>query len=372
MKIYRKGRVLLVVASNFLATVQVVWFYLSWVSPYLHATLFEQGLERTPFQGRMLMMLPMRWAHQSFFLNELAARLSRRTLWFESGVSPEGVLQAVVDLFCVAITGLIARALYRRASPTGVLTPTIYPLTLVMVVATYCLTTDHHLRMVYDLPSLALFAIGLYLIYFRRSVFFFIPIFVFATINRETSILLLAFFVLSACYADGEFRPKLALAPRTICVVLVLAVFWLSWQRWVGLRFAANPSEAGIRWKHNFYLLLNPLTWPQFLSIGAFTVPAILLYRRQIADPLLRLWLWVLLPWTVLMIVFGIVIETRIFGELIPYLACCFALIAEKLIAERFSLARTAAVAAHESSRPSAIPSSPALQSVSTSVEFPA
>ncbi len=359
---------MLVIGSNFLATVQVVWFYLSWVSPYLHARLFEQGLERTPFQGRMLMMLPMRWAHESLFLNELAARLSRRTLWFESGVSAEGLLQAGVDLGCVAITGLVARALYRRASPSGVLTPTIYPLTLVMVVATYCLSTDHHLRMVYDLPSLALFAMGLYVIYFRRSVLFLMSIFVLATINRETSILLLAFFVLSACCVDGEFRPKLAFAPRTVLVVLVLAVFWLGWQHWVGLRFAANPSEASIRWKHNVYLLLNPLTWPQFFSIGAFTVPAILLYRRQIGDPLLRLWLWVLLPWAVLMIVFGIVIETRIFGELIPYLACCFALIAEKLIAERLSLVRSSAVPAHEGDRAAAMLSS----SVSTSVESPA
>lgn len=361
MRAYRKGRALLVVASNLLATVQVVWFYLCWVSPYLHATMFEQGRERTPFQGRLLMMLPMRWAHQSQLLQALALSFSRRTLWFESGVSPEGILQAVVDVLCVALTGLVARSLYQKSSPSGVLTPTIYPLTLVMIAVTYCLTTDHHLRMVYDFPSLALFAIGLYLIYFRRSILFFLPVFMLATINRETSVILLAFFVLSACCADGDFQPKLAFAPRTLLPLLVLAAFWLAWQHWIGLRFAANPSEAGIRWKHNFYLLLNPLTWPQFLSIGAFTVPTILLYRRQIADPVLRLWLWVLLPWTILMILFGIVIETRVFGELIPYLACCFALIAERLIAEKLNLARLPVSAGYNNKQPSALPSPNAL-----------
>jgi hypothetical protein len=320
-----------VFACNLLATIQVVWFYLAWIQPYLHAPLYEQGLERTPFQGRLLMMLPMRWAHQSHFLDAVAGFLTRCSLWFESGVIPEGVLQATVDVVCVGIAGLVARAMYRKASPTGALTGFVYPITLVMIAATFDLTVIHHFRMIYDLPSLGLFAAGLYLIYFRHWVLF-IPLFVAATINRETSILLLAFFVLFECWQEGRFQLRFAFAPRTVVMSLLFVAFWCVWHWWVGIRFAANPTEYGTHLKDNLVFLINPFSWPQLFSAGAFTVPLLLLYRRRIGDPVLRLWLWVLLPWFGLMLVVGILIESRIFGELIPYFACCVALIAESLI----------------------------------------
>jgi hypothetical protein len=48
-----------------IATVQFVWCYLWLSKPYVNTLLYEEGSERMPFQGRSLMMLPLRWVHRS-------------------------------------------------------------------------------------------------------------------------------------------------------------------------------------------------------------------------------------------------------------------------------------------------------------------
>ena len=52
--------------------------------------------------------------------------------------------------------------------------------------------------------------------------------------------------------------------------------------------------------------------------------------RRRIVDHQLKAWLWILPFWFIFMFVFGILIETRVYGELIPYIVCITALIIEQ------------------------------------------
>ena len=59
-----------------LATIQFVWAYHSRVPPYLHLDRYENGLEVTPCQTRVLMMWLLRWAHHNAFLIRLADLLS--------------------------------------------------------------------------------------------------------------------------------------------------------------------------------------------------------------------------------------------------------------------------------------------------------
>jgi hypothetical protein len=66
----------------FLATIQFVWCYLWLTRPYVSTALYEQGRERMPFQGRMLLMMPLRWAHHSRALAWLPRRLGGRTSGF--------------------------------------------------------------------------------------------------------------------------------------------------------------------------------------------------------------------------------------------------------------------------------------------------
>ena len=79
-------------------------------------------------------------------------------------------------------------------------------------------------------------------------------------------------------------------------------------------------------------LLAWPPAWPQLFAAGGYTILPIVFYRKRVEDATLRLWLWTLPAWFGLMFLYGIVVESRLYGELIPYLACMGALIAEQSI----------------------------------------
>ena len=322
----------LIVTLNLLATIHIVWFYVNRVPSYLRLELYEAGRERMPFQARLLMQAPLHWAHASIRLGELAARLSAMKVWFPRGVRPEGILEAGVDLLAVMIAGLVARDLYHQHSETRLLSPFVYPLTLVMVAASYCVLTLHWFRYVYDLPSLGLFACSLYLIYRKYHPALFAAAFLVTTINRETSLFLLYFFVISSCMAEGRFYWRRALSWRCAGTVLPLALFWLAWHVWVSRHFAGLHSESRPRLLANVVTLLWPFAWSQLVGVCGYTLLLILALRGNIRSAELRLWLWVIPIWFGFMMIFGLVLEIRLFGELIPLAACTSALLAEHYV----------------------------------------
>jgi hypothetical protein len=319
----------LVFLLNLLATVHVVWFYLSRVECHIRLVPYEQGQERTPFQYRLLLMQPLGWAHRSPAIGHAAAWLTTQRGFFPNGVRPEGIMQAAIDMGCVSIAGLVARRLYQRSSPVGLLTAYVYPLTLLMILSTYALLTMHSYRFIYDLPSLAFFSVGLYLIYVRKQAAWFAAIFIIGTVNRETTLLLLVFFVLAQCSRGSRFNLSQSYAAATLRTIVPLTAFWIAWHLWVAHLFRANPSAAQARVLLNLGILAVPFTWPQILGTYAYVLPLVILYRNSIRDTVLRAWLWGLPAWFVFMLYYGVFVETRIFGELIPYIACVSALIAE-------------------------------------------
>jgi hypothetical protein len=60
-----------------LATIQLSWCYLWLTRPYVNTAQYEHGIERIPFQGRCLMLLPMRLANNSVALRWAAEPFSR-------------------------------------------------------------------------------------------------------------------------------------------------------------------------------------------------------------------------------------------------------------------------------------------------------
>ena len=91
----RKKIPLLLIYS--LATIQFAWCYLWLTRAYVNTSLYEHGRERMPFQGRMLMMLPMRLAHSSVVLHGFARFFRMSHFWFPRPVSPEVIIQAAVN-----------------------------------------------------------------------------------------------------------------------------------------------------------------------------------------------------------------------------------------------------------------------------------
>jgi hypothetical protein len=325
---WTKSRIL-AVAINFAATLHIVWFYIYCVPSYMDLPRYEAGKERMPFQARFFMQYPLRWAHSSGIFLRIAHLFSYTTTWLPRPTTSEDILQALIDIPAVIIAGLVARDLYRRYSRTGLLTPFVYPFTLIMITSSYCLESTAFFRYIYDLPSLGFFALGLWLISRKASPILFAALFVVATLNRETTIFLLYFFVASACVIEDRIVWRRALTFRTLATTTLLALFWAGWRHWIMQRYAGYPSELHSYRMPNLGSLLFPLVWPQIAGIAVYTLPFLLLYRRQINQPELKLWLWSIPLWAICMFNYGLLVEIRLFGELIPLLACAAILLAE-------------------------------------------
>jgi hypothetical protein len=318
-----------------IATVQFVWCYLWLTRPYVNTFLYEEGRERMPFQGRSLMMLPMRWAHHSAALDRMTGAFADSHFWFPKPVAPEVLVQAAIDVLCLLLTGYLTTKIYQASSRQRLLTPVIYPLLLVVCGATYMMHTVQNFRFIYDFPSLAFFATAMYLMYFRWHWIYFAGLFVLATLNRETTLLLLPLYMLNKAVEGERLQWPLLFQRRTLQVVVPLAVGWAAWQIFLRHVFAHNASEFYPRIDWNVKSLVAPQAWPQLLSACGYLLLFIVVTRRRIGDPRLRAWLWLVPVWLGFMFVYGILIETRVFGELIPFVVCATALIVEKMLLAR-------------------------------------
>ncbi len=280
----RQRKRVLLLAVYLLATVQFAWCYFWLTRPYVNTALYEQGLERMPFQGRCLMLLPMRWAHNSDTLHLITQPFALSHFWFPRPVQPEVLVQAVVNVLCLLLTGWFTTKIYQASSRRHLLTPMVYPLLLVVCGATYIMHTVQNFRFIYDLPSLAFFSAAMYLLYFRRHWSLFAALFLVATINRETTLLLLPLYLINEAATPTGLRWSRALHSRSLILVVPLAVAWIAWQLMTRHLFQHNPSEFYPRLNWNVKSLLVPQAWPQLLSACAYLMLFVVVMRRRIVD----------------------------------------------------------------------------------------
>lgn len=324
------------VAVYLVATIQFVWCYFTITHPWVNTERYSLGRERMPFQGRMLMELPMRWAMNSWWLGWLATGFRHHsTFWFPRAVSANALAQAAVDVVCLLLAGWLTTKLYRASSSRQLLTPMIYPLFLAVCTATYVMHTVQNWRYVYDFPSLAFFATAMYLIYFRKHWAWFAALFCVATVNRETTLLLLPLYMLDGAVDEGRFAWRRVLRARTLAVVIPLGLAWMGWEMLMRHLFLDHRSELYLRLDWNLKSLALPLAWPQLLSTAGYLLLFVMAMRKRVADPRLRAWLWLVPVWLVFMFVYGILVETRIWGELIPLIVCTTAIICEEMLLAR-------------------------------------
>jgi hypothetical protein len=222
------------------------------------------------------------------------------------------------------------------------------------------------------MPSLACFALGFYLIYFRKSRLLLIALFAFATLNRETTLFLIPFYLLSELARDrgpagpnlvspGKFsvasKPSVSdfarfpgisrirfsilreiswqrlLRPEVLTTTALLLVYWAAWHIFIFHFFRRNSSEYYSRLPFNSYTFTRLRYYPQLLSACGYLLPFLLVFRKHVHDAQLRLWMWAIPGWYAVMAVWGILVETRVFGELLPFVACIATLIAEEVFA---------------------------------------
>jgi hypothetical protein len=301
--VWRKNA--LIVTTIVFAAAQFARSYITLTSSHLDLALYAAGKERMPFQGRMLMMYPLRWAEHNQFL-------VRMTNWRAGALrSPSMLVLTLTAFVCVALTCWLVTRFYLKVSQRRGLVWMPAALLLVICAVQYILHVQGGMYP-YDMVSLLLFNVSMYLIYTERS-WWMVLLFPVITLNREISLFLILLLALDR-YAVEDWRGWLRV--RFLAQCAVMSAVWLAIHIYVQHRFAGNPLERGGHMHKNLIDVINPQFWPQLACIGAFLIPFLFLYRRRIVSERVRMYLWVILPWAVCMFFYGEWIETRVFGEL--------------------------------------------------------
>jgi hypothetical protein len=307
----------LVYACLLAATKVVVEAYLELPS-YLRLPKYAAGTERMPFQGRMLMMWPLRWAENSPWLQHwTAGRSGMKT--------PELLVIVLTSLLSVTVCGVLVTLLYRRTSSEQKLLYLPYALLLVMCIFNYCLIPY---SFPYDFLSMGFFTLGVYLIYTRRF-WGLLALFPIATLNRETALFLIPLLALDAMADEDGLAWERLRDTRLLLKLASLVVIWIGVYLYVKHRFAGNATELGSRVAYNLKWLANPWYWPKIASGCAYLTPFVLLLRRRIEDVRFRAYVWVIPMWWAFMFLFSLLLEVRVYGELAGLVALAATLILE-------------------------------------------
>ncbi len=203
---------------------------------------------------------------------------------------------------------------------------------------TYVIHIDANYSYPYDMPALAFFTAGLYFIYTRR----FAPlvgVILLGTLNRETTLFLIGIYMLDAASRAGAgtqtpIHERFNLQAVPWLRVFSLALLWLTVKLSLVLYFAGNSNvENYNRVVENVFRLKLRLL-PSLLNICAYLLPVVWIYRRRITPVRFANYLYILPLWFAVMFYTGVILETRIYGELSAYIAVSVVLLLEEHVTE--------------------------------------
>ena len=288
--------------------VACIWFaqlYCTLRHPYIDLARYAAGQERMPLQGRDLMRWPLLAASHSAFLQHFTAGRSLLR-------SPEFLVMELIAAVSLLLAGWAAIKLYRLADPGAPLPELSFALLIVLCLFDFVLTVPFSFP--YDLPATAFLGWGTYFI-LRRRFLALLPIFVFGTWHRETTLFLIGVLLLAAAARSGRLAWR-NLRALDVAQAAFLLALWLAILAAQKHAYAHNPSEAGSRIAGNLHNLANPLLWPNILSASAFLLPYVYFNRRRIAFAPLRASLLLLPFWVLLLLSVGQILELRIYGDI--------------------------------------------------------
>ncbi len=326
----RRIRSLLLPVIYLSAGYQFVRYYVSFPVFYLNLGAYLSGRERLPFQCRVLPI---------FLLSPLIhSRLVQRIAAGRYGPlhNPNRLAFFIVSLVAFAFVNFFCMKLYGVLSPTRRLSFLVFPVLLFSLIWTFVIHIEGNFSYPYDLISLAFFTAGLYFIYGRR----FLPlvvVMILGTLNRETTLFLIGIYILDAASVDtaspaAQFRSRFNESQISWPRVLLLSAIWIGIKFSLSHLFAGNDrSEDFNRFHENLVRVVTPYYWPVFLNICGYLIPFVWIFRSRIRPQRFANYLYILAPWVAVMFVSGVLVETRIYGEL-----CTFAAIAIVLIFEQY------------------------------------
>jgi hypothetical protein len=288
------------------------------VEGYPHATFSDlvHGRAYRPFAGRILVPTAIRGvcavtpdAFERYVARHFEQRRFVRTLgWAERTYEYLAALALMAGCFVGTLyvwRGLVAR-FYRYPAYVADVAPVIGLLSLTLFF--------RYLSYIYDPATLLLFSAGILALYARTRGWFFV-VFTLAALNKETSVLLIALYLI---------RNRVELAPRRLFFHAgTLSVLWISVRAFVAYLVRENPGRTlePHLINHNLRLpWLHPFSLAYALVIFAL---AVWLVRREwkTKPPFLRAGLLVtFIPLFAGSLFFGYVDELRDYYESFPIL----------------------------------------------------
>ncbi len=304
---------------------------------YLDLRAYTQGLEKTPYQYRILMMYVFRLLSSRHIVVALAQHAEHMHVPVQWRM-PQQLVQigvAIVSLFggVLATAGTLTKL-------TGDRIFSRWMSLLLIYMAYFNLAPSWGLGYTfpYDTPSLLFFCIGVYLVVSGRDLLYYL-VYPIAVLNRETICFLTIFFLIwkwqELRARDGKLTPRDAW--RLAAHGLAQAAIWIALKLWLAHRFAVNTYDYGSRVTNppvvgrvmlNIHELVLPQQWPVYLSVFGFLLPVVWLQRRWIGNQGIYWGCMILVPlWFVGMFFMGLLPEIRIFSELSALLVPALGLI---------------------------------------------
>ena len=316
-----------IVALYACATLQFIRFYAVTTTFYLSLPAYLSGHERLPFQERVLPIVLIRLLYRGLVAVHLTAHL-------EGAFTFDRAPFYIISLVSIVVAGYFTQKLYELVSERCALKFFVYPIFLFTMMWTYSIHMEANYSYPYDMLSVAFFSAGLYAIYSRRFVPL-VAIIAIGTLNRETTLFLIGIYLIDAASvefadpADG-LRSRFSLKQVSWLRVALLVLIWMAIKLSLAHIFAHNSqSENYIRIRENIGRL-KPRLWPALLNICGYILPVVVLLRQNIRPIRFRNYLWILPLWFAIMFYTGVILETRIYGELCPYVSVALVLIVER------------------------------------------
>lgn len=315
------------------ATLQFVRYYVVSTRFYLNMSAYMTGHERLPFQMRVLpiaLMWPLN--HWALLMHAVANRGNDPQT--ASASAPATVAFYLVSLLSFSVASVFTMKLYHAVTRTGALSVLIFPVFLVVAMWTYVIHIDANYSYPYDMPSLAFFSAGLYFIYRRKFVALLVTLLV-GTFNRETTLFLIGIYVLDAmsvpmAEAASGLRERLDLRRVPWARAALLLAVWLVIKVGLTRHFSGNSNAENYnRIIENVFRLKLRLL-PSLLNICAYLLPVVWLFRRRLTPVRFANYVYIFPVWLAIMFYTGVILETRVYGELSPYVAVCVVLLLEE------------------------------------------
>jgi hypothetical protein len=321
-------------AALILVTSHFSLAYISEAAPFLSLRAFAAGLAPQPFQERALTAWVLRGANR-FDSPQFEATLHRLLPAMGAGFDETTLVLLIIAWVSMAASIVITRETLRKLTGDVLFSSWAAFLVPYMAYFTYILNFGPHFLLPYDLPSLFFFCAGLYLLVMRRPLLL-VPMIAVATLNRETSLFLIVFYLVFEASRRGDQQRRVAV----LAYAGGMLAAWIAMRLVVLHLYGHNPVAAASRmadlklWQ-NLGFLVKPQHWPAFASVFGFTLPIVVVYRRYLAPSFLKHGLIVVAIWFALMLFVGVLIEIRVFGELISYMSVAVGVILHRILTTR-------------------------------------